>query len=520
MPKTPSTKLFRLVHSLSGSEKRYFKVFAKKTTSQTSNKYLVLFDAIDKQSSYDEGALKYLIYGKKDLKTRKFSELKKYLYELILKSLQAFDEKTSIDYQIKSMLNNVRVLAKRSLYPDCKEILQKAKKLAYQHEHFLSLLEILKWEKRLAYAESNIAFLNNNLEAIITEEDKILSQINDESKYWSVFFRFLISLKKDAIARTDDKVKELNQYLNNPILKESYLPSTHRSAIIFHRIWGIYHSSTRSYEAYHRTNTELIRLMESKPHFLKEDPSEYISVINNQIFCCGMLHKYSEVHQLLDKIQTVKPVTLDDEYKIFVLYYLNKMVLYTESGEFDKGVALIAEREAQVPKFKKKLFNVNYYFLYSYLNFGVENYDASLDWLNKLLDMPPKLVRQDLQSVARIMLLVIHYEMGNLMLLEYLLRSTYRYLKQRNRLYKFEQLILRFIRRSRRAFSRVELTEEFITLKKDLEDIGKNHPSESAILRYFNFIAWLEAKIEKRTFAAVVKRHFLAVDDKPQIANG
>ena len=46
MPKTPSTKLFNLVKSLSGSEKRYFKIFVGKQ-GHKGNKYLLLFDAID-----------------------------------------------------------------------------------------------------------------------------------------------------------------------------------------------------------------------------------------------------------------------------------------------------------------------------------------------------------------------------------------------------------------------------------------------------------------------------------------
>ena len=127
MPKTPSAKLFRLIKSLSGSEKRYFKLFVQKGNG-TTNKYLLLFDAIDAQETFDEGALKQIIYDKKALSSRKYSELKSYLYELILKALQAYDEKSSVDYQLKSLLLSVRSLYKRSLFDDCYALLRKAKK--------------------------------------------------------------------------------------------------------------------------------------------------------------------------------------------------------------------------------------------------------------------------------------------------------------------------------------------------------------------------------------------------------
>ena len=161
MPKTPSIKLFDLIHSLSGSEKRYFKIFAAK--NQAANvKYLQLFEIIDKQTNYDEVDIKSAIYATTTFETRKFSELKNYLYELILRSLQSYDEKTSVDFKLKNMLANVRVLAKRSFYEDAKAILAKARKIAEQYEMFLVILEIIAWEKRIAYAESDISFLDKH----------------------------------------------------------------------------------------------------------------------------------------------------------------------------------------------------------------------------------------------------------------------------------------------------------------------------------------------------------------------
>lgn len=507
MPKTPSTRLFELIHSLSSSEKRYFKVFATKTSSSTSNKYLLLFNAIEKQKKYEEEALKNLIYNGEAIKSRKFSELKNYLYELILKSLQSFDEKTSVDFKLKSMLNNVRVLAKRSLYTHCKDILNKIKKIAYQYDKFLVMLEVLYWEKQLAYTESNISFLNENLEKINQEEQRLLQIITQERQYWTIFFHLLISLKKDAIARSDDKVSELERIMQSDWLLEENFPDFHMAQILYHRIYGIYYSSTREYEKYYQRNNELIALIESEPIRLKEDVSMYISVITNQIFSCGMLRKYEEVDSNLKRLRAVKPITHDDKYKIFLHYYLNKMVLCSENGAFQEGVKLIQEREKQRLEFKKALFNINYSFIYSYLYFGAEQYEEALEWLNQLIDYKGKIQRQDLQSVARIVRIIIHYELKNTFFLEYLLRSTYRYLRSRNRLYQFEKRILKFIQRSRNILTRKELKEEFIKLRDDFQKIQEN-PKEAPMLRYFDFITWLDSKIENRKFAAIIQEKF------------
>ncbi len=507
MPKTPSTRLFELVKSLSSSEKRYFKVFATKTSSSTSNKYLLLFNAIERQEKYDETPLKTLIYNGERIESRKFSELKNYLYELILKSLQSFDEKTSIDFKLKLMLNNVRVLAKRSLYAHCKDILKKIKKIAYQYEKFLVILEALYWEKRLAYAESNISFLNEHLESINQEEQRLLQKITKERHYWTIFFQLLISLKKDAIARSTSKVEELNQIMTSEWLLPENYPDSHQAQLLYHRIYGIYYSSNREYEKYYATNNQLILLLEGEPSRLKEDASTYISVLTNQIFSCGMLRKYDEVEENLNRLKAVEPITHDDRYKIFLHYYLNKMVLCSESGAFEEGVQLIAEREKQRLQFKKTLFNINYSFIYGYLYFGAERYEDAQYWLDQLIDYKGKIQRQDLQSVARIVKIIIHYELGDVRFLEYLLRSTYRYLRSRNRLYLFEKRMLKFIQRSRNIVTKKELKAEFIKLREDFLALLKD-PKEGPMLRYFDFISWLDSKIENRKFAAVIQEKY------------
>lgn len=65
MPKTPSSRLFDLIKSLSGSEKRYFKVMNK---AESNSKYWLLFEAIEEQEQFDDEALqkidlRYVIGG-------------------------------------------------------------------------------------------------------------------------------------------------------------------------------------------------------------------------------------------------------------------------------------------------------------------------------------------------------------------------------------------------------------------------------------------------------------------------
>ena len=49
-----SDHLFQLVHALSKSEKRYFRVYASTHQKNTGKKFIHLFELIVKQKNYDE----------------------------------------------------------------------------------------------------------------------------------------------------------------------------------------------------------------------------------------------------------------------------------------------------------------------------------------------------------------------------------------------------------------------------------------------------------------------------------
>jgi len=509
MPKTPSNKLFNLINSLSGSEKRYFKLFANKNQTGKYSKYTLLFDAIDAQEISDDEALRKVIYPNQEIQSRKFSELKNYLYELVLKSLKGFDEKTSIEYKLKGMLLNIKVLFKRSRFEDCIEMMQKAKKLVVKYEAFEHNLELLAWEKKIAYTKIDVNFMDKELDRIQTEEKICLSQLTQLSIYRNIFFKVLIRSKQDALLRSQEKVNEMHELVRNPIMDDINKANSHRARIVFYRTKSIYYYAILNYENFHVYGEKLLEEMERYPHMLKEDVSKYISALSNFTYSCTLLNKYDNVDKCLDKFQNIKTLTHDDELKIHRQYYQNKFNVCIKKGNFEEGFKAMKKHLNEVEKFNQDAFERNSFYLsYFYIYFGSGDYDKALESLNQLLNLPKTTERKDIQSLARILNLIIHFEIGNTLLLESLLRSTYRFLSKRNRLYGFEKSVLTFIQKSERLRSAKEMRKAFIELKKEFENLSQN-PSDNVMLRYFNFIAWLDSKIENKTFAEAVKSHYL-----------
>lgn len=502
MPKTPSTKLFHLVKSLSGAEKRYFKLFIN-SKDAAGNKYARLFDAIDSQAEFDDDALRQTIYGDEPVESRKYSELKAYLYDLVLKSLQAYDEKSSVDYKLKNMLLGVRTLFKRSHFEDCKELLGKAKKVALEYEDFNTLVELLDWEKKIAHSQTAIDFLDKELENIAREEASYLSAIRTFADYQNIFFSIYVSLRK-GVSRDEKQLRELKALMDNPLMADPDNARFFKARVLYYRIYSLYYFSVADLDMFYETSKLLIGLIESKPLLLKEDVSEYISALNNHIISCGSLEYLDEVRETLNKLIEVKPITKDDEAKIHRQYFSNKFRLCITTGEFEEGRKELNRHLKSIEYFGKEQFQrSDYYFQYFCIYFGCGDFAQALNSLNEWLSMPGNADRMDLQSFARILNLIIHYELGNTVLIESLIRSAYRYFRKGDMFFELEKAFINFFREEVKLMSKSEKKKAFIALKSYFGSFS--HLPAYKKYNLFDINAWIESKITGKSFAQVIR---------------
>lgn len=507
MPKTPSDHLFRLIKSLTGSEKRYFKLFIGEK-DEKDNLYLQLFDAIDAQTEFDEDQLRLAIYGDQPIESRKYSELKAYLYELLLKALQAFDSKTSIDFRLRHLLASVRVLFRRSHFEEARQILAKAKKLAEKYEQFSVLLDITAWEKRIAYAMTDIAFLDRELPGIQQAEQRYDEQLGNLIAYRNLFLRLLVLLRKDAALRNQQSAQILQEIIQHPLLNKEVVRLSTQADMLYLRIYSLYYYALKNYEGFYQTSKQLIALMEAQPHLLREDVSEYISALSNYVMSCGWLQRFDEVEGALPKFRKIQPNTQDDRLKIHRQYFMIKLSLCIQKGDFEEGLRALADHQQALKNFHAAAFQKHtFYFQYFYIYFGSGDYDRALESLNDWLSLSVNVERKDLQSLARILSLIIHYEMGNAILLQSLLRSTYRFLKKQTFLFEYERKMLEFFRKTEKLLSKKELKQAFIQLKEELKNLFQNK-DERAMLELFNIQAWVESKIQNKPFYQVVQEHY------------
>ncbi len=122
MPKSPSTELFDLIQSLTKVEKAAFKIYARNKGAQNSL-YVKLFDHVEKRKKYDEKK----IAGALKLKPGRLAELKNYLYNLVLNSLNEFHSEKTINARLAKHLTVIKLVLEKGLFGQCGKLIQKAK---------------------------------------------------------------------------------------------------------------------------------------------------------------------------------------------------------------------------------------------------------------------------------------------------------------------------------------------------------------------------------------------------------
>ena len=503
-----STRLFHLIKSLTMSEKRYFKIYS---SLQSGDKvYLKLFRAIDKQENYDEAAIRKMYH--KELFVKQLSLTKIYLYNLILKSLSVDHSGISEDAMIMKHLRYVEILYKKKLYDQGADILSKAKRLAYYYENHILLMEILKQERQLMRENNFRGISGNDLEKHYQEESRTLARINNVREYRHLLARFYIHYKKEGHARDPDQLKKFKTIMENPLLKDENKAIGYEGKNLFYLIKGSYYYIISDYENAQLYTNKRVKLIEAYPDKLKRNVIVYLTAINNLIVACINLKKFDQCLYLTRKLRSLPErlkikQTRDLEVEIFGLTYSNETDIYIKSGHFIKGLALIKPVERGLTKYGDIIndrHKICCHYNITYLYFGAQQYKKSLQQINTILNDPAMTGFVDIYSSARLLNLLIHYELGHNDLVENFINSAKRFLKKKSRFYQLEYIVLKMMVKLSKNPEKEQMMHVLKSAKNEMLVLTRD-VNEIRVFDYFDFISWLESKIENRSFADIVR---------------
>jgi hypothetical protein len=142
--------------------------------------------------------------------------------------------------------------------------------------------------------------------------------------------------------------------------------------------------------------------------------------------------------------------------------------------------------------------------LFANVLFGAERYRDALRQINHVLNDNESNLRQDIYSFSKLFNLVVHYELGNFDLLDYLIKSTERFYLKRKKTaevgYEFEVTFIRSFKKLikiSRSFTKSKAI--FASMREELQTLMRDQ-NEKVALEYFDYITWIDAKLQDRTY--------------------
>jgi len=291
---------------------------------------------------------------------------------------------------------------------------------------------------------------------------------------------------------------EINNILNNPLMKDINNAMSFRAKESFYRVFEIINNTKADY-------AKTLEALEMRKEVVENNPASFedniidsrsdilFSIMNTYL----NMNMFTEAEKYLKLFYSTLTRHRSDkiDYEIFSSFV--RFQVHLKKGEVKKASRLIQLLEKILVDYKNKMLldlELNIRFTILKCRILEKNFSQALKSANLLLSHPFLSKRADYETYTKILNLIIHYELGNYSLLKYLMISTYRYLYKHAKKFRLETVVLEFIRKVPEVKSDDGLRYNFLRFKKKLEKL-KNDDYEKNAFEYFDFLEWINGKI-------------------------
>lgn len=503
----PSTELFKLVKSLTKSEKRFFKLSSSLQSGEKN--YLKIFDYIERQSSYDENALKEEFDN--EIFIKHLPSEKNHLYKLILKSLRSYYSEQSISSSLKQEIKNVEILYNKALYKECEKFVSRAKEIAERYEKFYYWFELIGWEKKLLESAYESGEFTTDLDKLIEEEEMVIAKLRNLAEYTVIYSKINLIFRSGGFTRNEKERKFVEDIADYHLIKGKNTALSTKAASICYYIKGLCAATNRNYQDSFQFFNKTQEILDNNTFIKLDTGQRYVNTLFHLLRCHIDNQEFTEAQELISTIRSLHGKkgfnSVDISVRIFSNTYNQELVLLHSLGEFEKSVELIAEIEKLQEEYAGKISKemevlLTYNKAYSY--FGTGDYKKALQYINEVLNDNEQNLRQDIYSFSRLFNIVIHYELENYDFLEYVVKSTNRYLSKQDRDYQVENVCIKSIRKLAKIVENVNKVEIFEKMDAEISELLKDH-NERVVLEYFDISSWVKSKLKKVSFEEEIK---------------
>ena len=435
--------LFSLIHSLSPSEKRYFKLFTQRQVQHKNTNYAKLFDAINEQEVYNEEAL--LKKFRKEVFVKQFGVAKNYLFNMILSCMQQYNEENFIEWKIRNMFLQIKILASKGLDVEAEKLIAKTKELAWQYELYYVITDIVVLEK---YLFGNVRIGEPTIESYMSiekEETQAFEIANIHQQIGNVW-HYLTLLELEIGVLPSTVIKQRADIYVNALYMKQEPPVSFNAKYRYYATWSLYYNlindQQRNYECCKKGVLIREEQITHQP-LLNMDP---LASYYNFLLSCEKADRWNEFELYLDKIYNFDAPTIEVNIRRMHNYCWCGLMYYLYQKNYVKAYEIIGEYKRFFVDKKigfRKDFKIYIEACCGLVCLFLNKYKEAMSWWNDLLNKPIAQVELRSQASLRLYLIMLHYDENNFDIIEYVSKQAKKYLEQISLFHEPERLFLK-----------------------------------------------------------------------------
>ncbi len=510
MPIKQTDILFQLVHSLTKAEKRNFKLYVTRSSSNHDLKIIQLFDALDKLAGYDEVIL---LKKLSTIQKPQLANLKAHLYKQILASLRLLRSTDSIDMQLHEQLDYSRILYNKGLYMQSLKLLERVKETAKDYDQHSFLIQAISLEKKIETLHITRS-MQNRAEELSAQATQVNEKRRNITRLSNLAMQLYSWYVKNGHARNEEDERSLNDFLQKALQKAKGKKLSFYEKMYIYQSYSWSAFIRQDFVMYYRYAQRWVDLFDAEPKMIDVETGHYIKGIHNLLNANFDLKNYRKYDQVLKKFEhfSQEPAAMQNEnIRLHIFVYLNSARLnrHLGMGTFKEGKKMVPDLLARLKEYElfmdpHRVLVFNYKIATIY--FGSGDYDVCIDYLRKIINDNPGL-RNDLQCYARLLHLLAHFELGNTEIMDSLIKSVYRFMAKMQNLTVVEEEMFKFLRHSFYLSSKKlkPAFEDFLDKIKHLE----TNRFEMRAYAYLDIFSWVESKVYDKPLADVIHNKYL-----------
>lgn len=495
-------ELYRLIETLSRSEKGYIKKFAYKEDGKQSAALALLEDVL---KALKKGASDTELDAKlKEKYGGKLSGLKHNLLELLLETLLEYERAKQIHYQIVGLFSKALLLKNRGLLKLSGKQFKKAMEKAKENDELE--LELMACRELINISSSSFPH-NESKETVpplMRRQEVLLREINIFYPYFQGFFNIFELNKQIGVSRSDEEVEEIKTLAENlPTQAADCIESSKVRKSIYHFYYAHNFMLAEEEKALHYA----IKLSEERELNVPftEANIKYFANGYFQIIQSGIrVENRAITDQYLQKLAllpTKNPVT---EKSLFYDLMYCRILNHHTFGEYPKNRNYIAQFEDRLKKEQTELLDHTQIGTVSVIVkhfFVTQQYDECLKWIDFQLQHTKPDQQIPTRTGHRIIELIVHQQLGHVELLPHLVRNLYRQLLKKDRMFGGERIILSLLRQRVNLIDRNRIKQCYQQHLEELEEMYEKDKPTRIFMDSFNLIAWLRSRVNGTSFA-------------------